>query len=160
MVQEGEEAWLMMGKRAPPSPSSRSDMHLSDDVPAMSLADSGSRFVECCGLTVHYKEALPMVRGLHKHHIKQGCSGARTCNLTSAMHDAASCKLQLQPCEAILYVQAITLSLPGGRPFEPNQIRRITTQTYAGLLFCNAPVCLWQMPMRLSSVWCSIQHPV
>lgn len=62
MVQEGEEAWLMMGKRAPASPSSRSDMQLSDDVPAVSLADPDSRFIECCGLSVHYKEAFPLVR--------------------------------------------------------------------------------------------------
>lgn len=52
----------MMGKRAPPSPSSRSDMHLSDDVPAVSLADPDSRFVDCCGLSVHYKEAAPLVQ--------------------------------------------------------------------------------------------------
>ncbi|KAK9836382.1 hypothetical protein WJX74_000036 [Apatococcus lobatus] len=58
--EEGEEAWLMMGKRAPPSPSSRSDMHLSDDVPAISLADPDSRFVDCCGLSVHYKEVSPL----------------------------------------------------------------------------------------------------
>ncbi|KAK9869036.1 hypothetical protein WJX84_005053 [Apatococcus fuscideae] len=58
--EEGEEAWLMMGKRAPASPSSRSDMQLSDDVPAVSLADPDSRFIECCGLSVHYKEAFPL----------------------------------------------------------------------------------------------------
>lgn len=55
----GEEAWLMLGR---PHNWSEEDELLGDsggDVPPRSLADTDSLFVECSGITVHYKEAVP-----------------------------------------------------------------------------------------------------
>ena len=95
LLKEGEEAWLMMGKRAPPSPSSRSDMHLSDDVPAVSLADPDSRFIECCGLSVHYKEAFPLVRSplsaMQASHL--------LCIAIVVLIESSHCALFLLPCQ-------------------------------------------------------------
>lgn len=55
--EEGEEAWLMLGRS---QNWTEEDELLSDsggDVPPRSLADADSLFVECGGITVHYKEA-------------------------------------------------------------------------------------------------------
>ena len=64
-AEDTEEAWLVMGSRAPHGWSDDAEpaFRSTDDVPPAALADPDSRFVECGGLTVHYKEAcMPTVR--------------------------------------------------------------------------------------------------
>ena len=57
--EESEEAWLVAGSRASRGCLEDTDPALrsTDDVPPAALADPDSRFIECAGLTVHYKEA-------------------------------------------------------------------------------------------------------
>lgn len=58
--------WLSPNRRAHSSLTRRNSMSdkqlLLLDVPAVELADTNSLFLECNGLLVHYKEALPQVR--------------------------------------------------------------------------------------------------
>jgi hypothetical protein len=74
VVQEGEEAWLLAGHLQ-----SRAEQgwgggrgeeeagaaEAEADVPAEELADADSRWVDCGGLRVHYKLALPLVSRRH-----------------------------------------------------------------------------------------------
>ena len=74
VVQEGEEAWLLAGHLQ-----SRAEQgwgggrgeeeagaaEAEADVPAEELADADSRWVDCGGLMVHYKLALPLVSCRH-----------------------------------------------------------------------------------------------
>ena len=57
--------WLSPNRRAHSSLTRRNSLSdkqlLSLDVPAVELADTNSLFLECNGLLVHYKEALPQV---------------------------------------------------------------------------------------------------
>ena len=57
--------WLSPNRRAHSSLTRRNSLSdkqlLSLDVPAVELADTDSLFLECSGLLVHYKEALPQV---------------------------------------------------------------------------------------------------
>ncbi|KAK9811616.1 hypothetical protein WJX72_007022 [[Myrmecia] bisecta] len=61
--EEGEEAWLLMG-RSQTLPDTAEERPLAD-VDPRSLADPDSRFADCQGLTVHYKEEVPA----------EGCAG-------------------------------------------------------------------------------------
>ena len=57
--------WLSPNRRAHSSLTRRNSMSdkqlLLLDVPAVKLADTNSLFLECNGLLVHYKEAVPQV---------------------------------------------------------------------------------------------------
>ena len=57
--------WLSPNRRVHSSLTHRNSLSdkqlLSLDVPAVELADTNSQFLECNGLLVHYKEALPQV---------------------------------------------------------------------------------------------------
>ena len=81
-AEDSEESWLVMGSRAPHGWSGDAEpaVRSTDDVPPAALADSDSRFVECGGLTVHYKEAcIPTVRvtcwrPCARNVVKHGCT--------------------------------------------------------------------------------------
>ena len=74
-AEDSEEAWLVMDSRSPHgwSDDTESAVRSTDDVPPAALADPDSRFVECGGLTVHYKEAcVPTVRLSHVGNLRMG----------------------------------------------------------------------------------------
>ncbi|CAD7697615.1 unnamed protein product [Ostreobium quekettii] len=62
--EEGEEAWVMAGRQQSIRESTMQEGLLSsdDDVPREMLADESSKFVDCGGLSVHYKEEYPRGR--------------------------------------------------------------------------------------------------
>ena len=75
MAQEGEQTWLLAGQlgagglagaaRSGDAEEGAAGAAPGDerhDVPAESLADADSLFLDCQGLKVHYKMALPLVR--------------------------------------------------------------------------------------------------
>ena len=72
VVQEGEDAWLLAGHLqsraeqgwAGGSGDEEAGAAAEADVPAEELADADSRWVDCGGLRVHYKLALPLVSAL------------------------------------------------------------------------------------------------
>ena len=55
MWQEGEAEFVRHHKQA-----AAHSQH--KDVPSRALADANSKFLHCCGLDVHYKEAFPQVQ--------------------------------------------------------------------------------------------------
>lgn len=52
-LQEGEAQFVRTRKYA---------LYTNKDVPSRALADADSKFLSCCGLDVHYKEAFPEAR--------------------------------------------------------------------------------------------------
>lgn len=60
--EEGEEAWVMAGRQQSIMESAlNEDLMTSDlDVPREVLADHDSKFVDCGGVSVHYKEEYPI----------------------------------------------------------------------------------------------------
>ena len=75
--QEGEEAWVMLGRTGVLGPTasgvaagSSAYDEWAEDVSPRALADADSQFVECGSLSVHVKEAAPPVctsMGLFHH---------------------------------------------------------------------------------------------
>jgi hypothetical protein len=65
MFQEGEEAWVMLGRTGSLGafgPGQDVQDESSGDVSPRALADPDSQFVECGAMTVHVKEAALPVR--------------------------------------------------------------------------------------------------
>jgi hypothetical protein len=60
LLQEGEEAWVMLGRTGSLGAFGPGQDD-SEDVSPRALADPDSQFVECGAMTVHVKEAAPPV---------------------------------------------------------------------------------------------------
>ncbi|GMH33529.1 hypothetical protein BSKO_01363 [Bryopsis sp. KO-2023] len=57
--EEGEEAWVMAGRRSFHETGTDDDILLDLDVPREVMRDVDSKFIDCGGLSVHYKEEMP-----------------------------------------------------------------------------------------------------
>ena len=78
--EDGEETWPVMGSHAASGnlDSTERAHRSTDDVAPGALADPDSRFVECGGLTVHYKEAcIPTVRSTSCSFVSTVTRGSR-----------------------------------------------------------------------------------